>query len=344
MKAPDTSGIKKMLVVKPSSLGDVVHSLPFLHSVRGCFREAEIHWVVASAFSELLEGHPMIDRLWVIRKDLWKRLSRSGETAREIRQLFRGLRQEGFDLAVDLQGLLRSGLITLASRAPVRVGFREAREGSRLFYTHAVTGGREIHAVDRYLKIASFLGCRTSEVRFPLEASGPPPEGLAPGDYAVLVPGARWKAKRWPAERFGKLASLLPLKSVIVGAGGDSEVAAAVVAHSGGKAVSMVGETSLRELAAVIRNASFVVSNDSGPMHIAAALGVPVFAVFGPTSPLRTGPYGGIHTVIREELPCAPCYRRGGCKDMKCLESITVERVYRAIVEKMDSLSRGPRG
>jgi heptosyltransferase-1 len=344
VKAPVTSEIKKILVVKPSSLGDVVHSLPFLYSARRCFGEAEIHWVVASAFSGLLEGHPLIDRLWVIRKDLWKSLSRSAETAREIRQLFRGLRKERYDLAVDLQGLLRSGLITMASRATMRVGFREAREGSRLFYTHLVTGGRDVHAVDRYLKIASFLGCPTSEVRFPLEAPGPPPEGLSSGDYAVLVPGARWKAKRWPAERFGGLASMLPLKSVIVGAGADREIAASVVEHSGGKAVSLAGETTLGELVAVIKNASFMVCNDSGPMHIAAALGVPVFAVFGPTSPLRTGPYGGIHTVIREELPCAPCYRKGGCKEMKCLESITVERVYRAIMEKTGSPSRSQRG
>ena len=177
---------RKILVVKPSSLGDIVHSLPFLASLRSCFPKAEIHWVVARGFEGLLEGHPMIDRLVVVDKDQWRKLSAAGATIRSLRALHVRLKDEGYDLAIDLQGLLRSGLITKATGAPKRVGFKEAREGGTLFYTDKVEGGKGIHAVDRYLRIAAYLGCDVTEVSFPmLEKPYPLP---FEGDYAVLVP------------------------------------------------------------------------------------------------------------------------------------------------------------
>ena len=153
---------QKILIVKPSSLGDVVHSLPFLNAMKTCFPEAEIHWVIAKGLEGLLDGNPMIERLWVINKDAWKKIDNAKNTVTEIRNLFKGLKKEKFDLVIDLQGLLRSGIITKSTGAPVRIGFQEAREGSRFFYTHKVKGGKDIHAVDRYLKIASVLGCDVS--------------------------------------------------------------------------------------------------------------------------------------------------------------------------------------
>src|SRR3990172_9912268 len=150
---------KKILVVKPSSLGDIVHSLPFLNSLKTCFPKAEIHWVIAKGLEGLLECHPMVDRLIVINKDMWKELSRTKDTIKEVRQLLKDIRNEQYDLAVDLQGLFRSGIITMATRAPVRMGFSEAREGSSLFYNVRVKGGKDVHAVERYMKIAGALGC-----------------------------------------------------------------------------------------------------------------------------------------------------------------------------------------
>ncbi|GAB4389849.1 MAG: lipopolysaccharide heptosyltransferase I [Thermodesulfovibrionales bacterium] len=334
---PGSGEIRKVLVVKPSALGDIVHSLPFLAALRRRFKDALIHWVVALPFAGLLEGHPMVDRLWVVNKDLWKRLSRSGETVREIRALLSGLRKERFDLAVDLQGLLRSGVMTGASRAPVRVGFSEAREGSRLFYTHRVKGGRDVHAVDRYLKVAAFLGCDTTEVSFPLPSAPEAREIFPelPPRYAVIAPGAGKAANRWPEERFGELAARLSIPSVVISGRSDAALAGRVAAASGGKALSLAGRTGIRELIAVIKGAGYFISNDTGPMHIAAALGVPVFAIFGPANPVRTGPYGEGHTVFREELECSPCYARKPCKeDLRCLRAITVERVLGEIRAK----------
>jgi heptosyltransferase I len=352
---------RKILIVKPSSLGDVVHSLPFLNALTKSFPEAEIHWVIAQGFEGLLEGHPMIHRLWVIKKDSWKKIQHARHTIQEIKVLFKKLKLEKYDLVIDLQGLLRSGVITAATGSPVRIGFKEAREGSRVFYTHAVEGGKDIHAVDRYLKIAEFLGCDISDICFPFpsiessttfslepSASSLHPSSLilhpssfglhpssfnSPDGYAVIVPGARWKTKRWPAEKFGKLASLLSIKSIIVGSKSDKDIADQIVSHSKGKSLSIAGRTTLRELIEIMRSARFVISNDSGPMHIAAALGVPVYAIFGPTDPGRTGPYGEGHTVMRSDTPCAPCFKKS-CDDMKCMKRVSADKVFEIITAK----------
>lgn len=323
---------KKILIVKPSSLGDVVHSLPFLNAVKACFPKAEIHWVIARGLEGLLECHPMVDRLIIINKDMWKKLSRSMDTIKELRQLFKDIRDEQYDLAVDLQGLFRSGLITMATRAPVRVGFAEAREGSNIFYNVKVKCGKEIHAVDRYMKIAGALGCDEKDIIFPFPLCGGKMGGIEDikrdiKDYAVIVPGARWETKIWDAGNFGRIASLLPIRSIVIGSMSDMETAEKVVQFSGEKAVSLAGRTSLRELIGLMRDAKLVISNDSGPMHIAAGFHVPVVAIFGPTSPVRTGPYGKGHAVITSHLKCAPCFKRK-CGDLKCMKETTVDAVY----------------
>jgi heptosyltransferase-1 len=313
--------------------------------IRACFPKAEIHWVIAKGLEGLLEGHPMINKLWIINKDAWKKIKQAKSTIKEIKELFMQLKKENFDLVVDLQGLLRSGILTAATSAPVRVGFAEAREGSSFFYTHKVKGGRNIHAVDRYLKIADFLGCDITDIRFPFPLDNQSsssifhPSSLIPHPsegYAVIVPGARWKTKKWPPEKFGELSMMLPMKTIIVGSKSDINIANEIVALANGKAFSLAGKTELKELLEVMRGARFVVSNDSGPMHIAAALGIPVFAIFGPTDPIKTGPYGEGHIIIREDIPCAPCLKRT-CSDIKCMRSLTVEKVYEIIKTKSTS-------
>ncbi len=335
MRNPKLTALpKKILVIKPSSLGDVVHSLPFLSALRESFPRAEIHWVIAKGLEDILTGHPMINKIWVINKDMWKKLSHIRSSLHELRVFRKGLREERYDIVVDLQGLLRSGIIALSTGSSIRVGFQEAREGSRLFYTQTVKGGKDVHAVDRYLKIAAFLGCSVEYVCFPLplyaHSSLINRYSLLSNNYAVIAPGARWKTKRWPPEKFGELASLLPFNSVVVGGKGDLDYSNKVVALSKGKALSIAGKTSLKELIEVIRGARFFVSNDSGPMHIAAALGIPVFAIFGPTNPLRTGPYGRGHKVIRGDVSCAPCYLRT-CDNLRCMEKLPTEKVLEAI-------------
>ena len=327
----------KILIVKPSSLGDIVHSLPALNALKRCFPGAEIHWVVAKGLEGLLEDHPKIEKLWIINKDDWKRIGKVKTTAHELRTLFRKLKDERYDLVIDLQGLLRSGIITASTRARKRIGFSEAREGSHLFYTHKVRGGRNSHAVDRYLKIIEFLGCDISGVTFPLSVNETSSSFHIPsGKYIVFIPGARWSTKKWEPKLFGALASRLPVMAVVIGSKSDIKAADTIVALSGGKALSLAGKTTISDLIHLIQNARCVVSNDSGPMHIAAALNVPVIALFGPTDPQRTGPYGTGHTVVREDVECSPCLKKR-CKDMKCMKQISVERVSREVTRILKS-------
>ena len=331
---------EKILIIKPSAFGDIVHSLPFLHAIKSCFPHCEIHWVVSKELQFFLEGHPLIDKLWIFKRKEWGISTSIVTTMQEIVSFCRGLRSEKFDISVDLSGLLRSGLITFFAGARIKLGFLESDEGSPFFYTHKIRGGKEIHAIDRYLKIASFLGCDTNNIEYPF---APFPEHPAicnelPRQYAIMVPSAGKEANRWPAERYGKLASRLPIPSVMIGGKADSDVVQTAAGFSEGKAINLVGRTSLKDVLPIIKNAQFMVTNDTGPMHLAAAFNTPVFAIFGPANPIRTGPYGKIHTIIQEELECSPCYRWKPCENWQCMERITVDKMFAVIKGKLPDL------
>ncbi len=321
---------RKILIVKPSSLGDIIHALPLLNAVKTALPDSEVHWVVAKGFEGVLQGHPMIKRLWVIHKENWKRPSRFISTVSELGALSRGLRFERYDLVIDLQGLLRSGLITVLSGAGLRVGFSDARELSPFFYNLKVKGGTGIHAVERYLKLASLIGINTDGVDFPL----PPIQDTfhSEGPYYVVVPGARWSTKRWPVEYFIEVIKALPATAVIIGSREDVDIAGTIALNTEGHSINMAGKTDLKSLFSIIKGASFMLSNDSGPMHIGAALSVPVYAMFGPTSEVLTGPYGKGHTVFRADMGCSPCFRKT-CETMRCMREITPGQVIKAITE-----------
>ncbi len=325
----------KVLIVKPSSLGDVIHSLPFLYSVKRQMPQARVHWVIAEGLAPLLEGHPLIDRLWKINKDEWKRPSMLFQTIGQFRELSRGLRKEKFDAVFDLQGLLRSAVISRMAGAKPVVGFSGAREGAPFFYTHKVSLQGKMHAVERYLEMARSSGIRPA-LEFPLPEDRDFVLPFEFAEYAVIAPGARWPSKRWPAPKWGELARRLsPLHMVTIGAGQDAGLADEIASISRGAAFPYAGKSSLKGLVEIIRRARFLVTNDSGPMHIAAALGVPVFAVFGPTDPGLTGPYGnGTRVVIKGQVKCSPCRNRE-CGDMACMEAVTVDMVEGEIRSKV---------
>lgn len=331
--------INRILIVKPSALGDIVHSMPFLHALRQRFPWVRIDWVVAHGLHTFLAGHPMINRLWVIKKDQWKKLGRLRLTLKEIENLRQGLAEQHYDVCIDLSGLFRSGVISAFSKAPVRLGFKESDEGSPFFYTHKIHGSMNIHAIDRYLKIAEFMGCHTDRIAYPFAPFNPNPsicKGL-PEKYVIISPSAGKPANRWPAQRYGELASRLDLPVVVIASGAEADIAQEVVDASKGNAVSIAGRTGLKDLLAVIQNAECFICNDTGPMHMAAALNVLVFAIFGPANPVRTGPYGTIHTVIQKDYPCAPCYARHPCRKwgFRCMQDLGVNEVFDIIREKM---------
>ena len=333
------AGVNRILIVKPSALGDIVHSMPFLYALKQRFPWARIDWVVAHGLHTFLEGHPMINRLWVINKDQWKKPARLRLTLKEINDLRRGLAEQHYDVCIDLSGLFRSGVISAFSKAPVRLGFKESDEGSPLFYTHKIHGSMNIHAIDRYLEIARFMGCCVDKIQYPFAPYNPVPDIMKqlPDQYAIICPSAGKPANRWPAQRYGEIASRLALPVVVIASGAEADIARKVVAVSKGNAVSIAGRTGLKDLLAVIQNAVFFICNDTGPMHIAAALNVPVFAIFGPASPIRTGPYGRVHTIIRKDYPCAPCYARQPCSKwgFRCMQDLGVDEVFDMIQENI---------
>lgn len=347
------SDAQRILIVKPSSLGDIVHALPVLAALRRKHPAAHIAWLVGATFEPLLRGHPLIDEL--IRFDrarygtmLWNPLA-----AWAFVRFVRELRRRRFDLVIDLQGLIRSGLISYFSGAPRRVGFADAREGAPLFYTHRVrcdAGAR--HAVERGLCIARALELECDPPEFPLaireeERSAAraalASAGLDAGTpFLAVLTGARWESKSWPALRFAELLDRLHRggapRAVLLGSPAESAIAAAIAATCREAApANLAGRTSLRELAAVIELAQRVVCLDSGPMHIAAALNKPTVALFGPTDAARTGPWSRAARVLAHDVPCRPCLkRRCPLGHHACMRDLSAEEVAEAALDACD--------
>ncbi len=333
-----------ILVIKPSSLGDIIHALPFLKAVKDTFPGAGIDWVISKNLKGILEDHPLINELIIFNKDAWKNVKNIPGALSDISSLRKTLKSRRYDIVVDLQGLLRSGLIAFSTKTTLKVGFADAREGSRFFYDRKVPVNKSLHAVDKCLEVAKAIGAKVNKAEFPLHVSKAAKTGIKEligntDEYVVIAPSARWPTKRWSYANFASLIKKISVPCVITGTKGDREIAKMIRGSSPpNKIIDLCGKTDLKELTALIAGAKAVVSNDSGPMHIAAALDRPVIAIFGPTDPVKTGPYGWQKnkklTVIRAGVPCSPC-RKKKCSDLICMNNISVEAVYEALKEHL---------
>ncbi len=331
----------RILIIKPSSLGDIVHALPTLSALRARFPKASISWLVKREWADLLHRVERLDRVWPVRGGLHGWLAQ-----------VRGLRAARFDLVVDLQGLLRSGLMAWLAGSPVRVGFANAREGSPWFYTQSVgVPDPDMHAIDRYLLVARALGATVPAQ--PVYALRPTiadhdrvarlrqTKGLSGGrPWIAMAVSARWPTKRWPAAYFAETADRIQQERLgrvaLIGGPDDREVAEQVMREMKTEAADLVGACSVGLLPALLQTASLLLSNDSGPMHVAAAVGTPVVALFGPTSPARTGPRGADHLVLRNPVPCSPCFSKR-CRNatfLDCLKGISPGEVVAAIQQR----------
>lgn len=333
---------RSIVIIKPSSMGDVLHALPLLAVLRKNEPTSHIAWVVNRSFAELLEGHPYLDEVIVFEREAFDGRQRLLESSMDFVRFVRGMRDRRFDLALDLQGLFRSGLMTLGTGAGTRLGFAGARELAGLGYNDYVrVPNPEMHAVDRYLLFARQLGLSTrGRADFtlppaPVDAAWA--EGLVTGlrsergPVVVMSPAARWTTKCWPAAHYAELSDTLVRRRratvVFVGSAGDRATVRRIRHMTAERSMDLAGQTTLRRLAALLARADLMVSNDTGPMHLAAAVGCPVLAFFGPTSPVRTGPYAGAtrSVVLSSRTPCAPCYRKE-CHRRQCLQDITPDR------------------
>lgn len=348
---------KRILLIKPSSPGDIIHALPVLRGLRRRFPAAHIAWMIALPFVNMLEAEPALNEIIPFDRKHYGRLGRNWSSTKDFLKFVVDLRKKRFDCVVDMQGLFRSGFLARATGARVRVGFHDAREMAWMFYTHRVPRDDiEKHAAERNLDIASLLGADRSNPDFRLSFT--PDDSAVARDLVrsrlvgdqrciVMAPSTRWETKCWPVERFGQLAAQLRdatgLKTLLVGGPGDAKDGRRAADASQGAAVDVCGATTLRELAALIDRASLVVTADSTPMHLAAAHGRPLVALFGPTNPVRTGPYGRTRDVVRLELECSPCYFRKlrQCPHRhKCMEDLSVAHVADAAISRIDGRDR----
>ncbi len=335
-----------MLLIKPSSLGDVIHAFPFLHAVKETWPDIEVDWVISRNLKGILEDNPLINELIVIDKETWKDMKKIPATLSEIFCLKKYIRGKKYDMAVDLQGLFRSGLLTYFTGAKIKAGFQDAREGSRFFYNKKVPVDSSSHAVDKCLEVAKAIGAKAGTVTFPINIDKEAKAKLKgllgkTGEYVLIVPSARWLSKRWPVEKFASLIKMVPLPCVITGNKDDGKIAQEIIRDNSQKSevrsqqensiIDLCGKTDLKALVALVAGAKAVVTNDTGPMHIAAALNKPVIAVFGPTDPFKTGPCGWQDNanlnVIKVNVPCSPC-RKKECDEMICMDMISVNSVY----------------
>ncbi|HLC18941.1 MAG TPA: glycosyltransferase family 9 protein [Thermodesulfobacteriota bacterium] len=335
----------KILIIKLSSIGDVVHTLPSLYALRrGLGDGVEIDWLVEEAASAILKGHPLIDNVIVVKNRGWTR-----EKAENMKTA-RRLAARRYDMVLDFQGLLKSGIWVLLSKGRRRIGFSNSRELSHIFLNEKLPAyDPDMHAVERYLALARHAGGVTDGVVFPLELdtelktvkrlledNGVSEGGGGGKSFFVMVPRARWSTKLWDDEKFmefGKKArERWGLKAVIVGGPGDKAPLERIKKGIGEGALNLAGAINLKELAALSSLARFVLTVDSGPMHVAAAAGARVVALFGPTAPWRTGPYGKGHVVVRKDIECSPCFLKN-CPDPKCMREIGVEEVLDATEE-----------
>jgi lipopolysaccharide heptosyltransferase I len=335
----DTTGtnrnIRKVLLIKTSSLGDIIHFLPCLRPIHDLYPDAKISMLIQKEYAGLLRNNADIDRFF-----FYEPLSAGNMSSlQNAVKLIKSLRREQFDVVIDYQWLMRTSMIAFLSGAPERIGLQNWKEPSHLFYTRKVYVNHEhIHAVERNIHLAEALGARIEKVEFPLTIDSSAQASVHnllgdTVDYILLIPASRWKTKNWPEQHFASLINKLNMTCVLTGGKGDRAIIDRIKAAST-SAIDLCGKTDLQQLTALIAGAKAVVSSDSGPMHIAAALDVPLVALFGPTNPVKTGPYGwqtgNNMKVITSNAPCQPCFKRE-CSNPFCMKDISVDTVYDAL-------------
>jgi heptosyltransferase-1 len=320
---------RRLLIVRLGSMGDIIHTLPAAAALRRAFPEASMGWVIEERWAELLctlpeprsgprsPRRPLIDRVHTVNTKLWRRSLFSMQTWEQVAAGLSELRAQQYDVAVDFQGAVRSALLARWSGARVVYGAAQPRENvASMFYTRQIIAHGN-HVVEQNLSLAEAVACRPLEmprIEFPHDAAAEKrcvDRAGQIGDFVLLNPGAGWGAKQWPAERYGHVAKRLGadgLKSLINFGPGEESLVQAVEAASEGTAQRIAG--SLTELIALSRRARLFVGGDTGPMHLAAALGIPVVAIFGPTNPARNGPFGTRSIVLRNPASSTTHSRR----------------------------------
>jgi heptosyltransferase-1 len=348
-----------ILLIKLSSLGDVLHAVPALWAIRSRFPHARITWLVDARYESILRGHAALDDLITATSPAFTDRLPFEHIVRAACQyaVTRKLRDRQFDLVVDLQGLFRSGLIAAATGCPVRVGFAYAREGAQIFYTRLVEGSLSRHAVRRYLDVAQSLGAADEPIRFEIPRD---PEATAVAErmcreagidpqrpYALIAPESSSRSKNWTAAGFAAVSNALwarwRLPTVLTGAAKNLTTCESIAERSEGPAAILTGQP-LSITTAMIAHSRLVIANDSGLLHLAVALGRPLVGVFGPTDPAHTGPWNRTSFVARCIQGCPRCHARSHLRRLRrfvtphnCLTNLPAESVMAKVESALDA-------
>lgn len=339
---------RSILLIKPSALGDICHSLPVLDFLRARFPEAAIHWIVNKPFAPLLEAHPSLRSVLLFDRTAGKK--GIGNLLSSTWSLVGRLRSVKPDLVIDLQGLLRTGFMSLATLAPVRIGLADSREGSRLGYTHRVAIPVGIvHAVDRYWQVAKALGATepTPVPRLPIQPAWKEEADKIltdlPRPWTVLGPGSRWVTKRWLPAHFAEIGRRIFAERggsvLLIGTPDEAHLSHEVNNALKGQCLDLTGKTSLGGLTGILSQADLVVANDTGPLHLAVAVGAKVASPFTCTSIAKTGPFGQLDNAVATTVDCAASFLRE-CPNMKCMRELTADRLWPVIKKTLDEVPR----
>jgi len=340
----ETRDYQNILIIKPSALGDIVHTLPVLPSLRAAFPAAKLTWLVRKEFAPLLDCTEGLDEVLLFDRKAMAKWFCCPRAFACFRDFKKQLRDRQFDLVLDLQGLFRSGVFAKMTGCAMRVGMTEAREFANLFHTHQVDRPSDsVHILDYYFAVLKAVGVETCVPECKLTAPAAAQDTirqkletnrLMPKQFMVLIPGSAHAYKCWPAEQFAKLAEAFHRQhgwpAVVVGTGSEGVYARAIQAHTATPVIDLTGQTSIPELVALFGQAGAVVSNDTGPGHIALATETPGVVLFGNTNPRRLGPYQRPECVVAVDAD-----KRGAeIKDTNPahrIEAITVEMVLEKI-------------
>ena len=353
----------RILLIKLSGLGDVVHTLPVLVKLRTRYPTARIDWLITPENAEIVRCHPALSNVVLFERGDFSKRGRRWHAVLAFLDLLKQIRRAKYDLVIDLHGQARSAFFALVSGARVRIGFdqpvknisrhgwRGAREGSWIAYTHRIPiPTLDVHAIDRYLWLGPLLGLDDNPPDLTIHLSSQTARNVqrlleeqavpASKALAVLAPGTTWETKHWNIEGFAAVARHFLHDGFAVALAGTKrdEARCRQIAAAAPGACDLSGKTTPAELAALIEHSQICVTNDSGAMHVAASLGKPMVSVFGPTNPVRIGPYQRPESVVRLDLPCSPCnYRRlSQCPfDHACMKQLAsamvVERIRKIL-------------
>ena len=350
----------KILFIRLSSLGDLILTLPTLKAIKDRYPKAYIAWLVQSGLYDVLRGNPYLDE--IIPVDILsvtdkyatpKTWLKGGiRLIRNLRKAHHIFQEKGFDIVLEFQALFKSGMFAVLNRKAERYGFKNSKELSHFFLNRAIfIRDKSRHAIDNYLQFARYFDCPTEEIGFPIYVPHEDEdyvdhllsdEGVKPEDLTIfLCATARWRSKFWEREAFARLGDELVRRygAKLIFSGLPSEIGYlhGIREMMREEAIIMAGRTNIKQFFALMKRCSFFIGVDSGAMHAAAAFGIPVISLFGPSNPHWIGPFGQEKGIIRVALQCAPCNKRD-CRDRSCMRGISPEMVLEKVEELIPTL------